>query len=487
MITITRGSIPGRIVGDVEIDKANCDPVIITKTIESPFTSQKPSYNLKSGGFTPDVGPIKKNVYLCGDGAAVEQQVLLSGSKAALAGAGDSLGLSLIRHVIPAGAGLLPGDQGIDLFNIISKEFTVSQKVKQINDTHPNGLTATPNYETTSRPTPSIGGSPSDVPGRNDKHEADFKSQWGFDRTKQAAAAASGFTGKGVNVVIFDAYCGNGSITPNEAQVMKVTSDIQITGKAEPSTLPDVCDHGEVVWSISQAVAPDASYFLYPVLDNHGLGDMSTLIDALNDLLTLGGAQPNRPLQGTIINLSLGINMSQGDLAGPLQLVLQQASDQGAFIVAAAGNDSELGIEPMQLPAAYTFVMAVGATNSKLERADYSNWVVRNNGDVAAPGGNFDCTQLPTECVIGRDRGHGGDYVSWKGTSFAAPLVSGLAALVMQKSGKTSSGYIRAAILNRTQYGTAVINCNFAGTSCAGTGLGDGLVNIDDTLNQPFP
>jgi len=217
-------------------------------------------------------------------------------------------------------------------------------------------------------------------------------------------------------------------------------------------------------------------------------------------------------LDETVVNLSLGIRMP--DLADPDDLstfvsALGHADKLGAIIVAAAGNDSpgedKKGntVDPMhmQVPAVYNPVLGVAATNSEGKRSCYSN-----TGEVAAPGGDgervyetkSDGTTVvksclsrastwnkppgpngPSEC---KDMGqcsyilislgqteNGPQYIYWSGTSFATPLVSGLAALAYEEGKKSQ------------------VNCLIEkGASPPPTGaegLGMGIINIANTFS----
>jgi subtilisin family serine protease len=161
-------------------------------------------------------------------------------------------------------------------------------------------------------------------------------------------------------------------------------------------------------------------------------------------------------------------------------MILRDAYEQGAVIVAAAGNDSAGVIDPPkepQIPASYNFVIGVGASNHEGGHACFSN-----SGDVYAPGGDnatgcdpaiTDCT-IENEfknCVIGYTHHISPEshFASWKGTSFAAPLVSGQAALLLGK------GYEQDEVRRRIE-STAVTD------EAAGTVP---VINIPDSLATP--
>ncbi len=117
------------------------------------------------------------------------------------------------------------------------------------------------------------------------------------------------------------------------------------------------------------------------------------------------------------------INISGGQLAksGEPHPILAQAIDscirQNVLIVAAAGND---GCECLHIPAAVASVLAVGAMDDKCQPLPSSNYgsTYRNQG-ILAPGSDILGAALQ------------GGMARKSGTSFATPLVSGLAALLL--------------------------------------------------------
>ncbi len=131
-----------------------------------------------------------------------------------------------------------------------------------------------------------------------------------------------------------------------------------------------------------------------------------------------------------IINMSLG-GPEDSDI---LREAVQKAVQRNVLVVAAAGNEAEDG-NPVEYPAAYDEVLAVGATDESDVRASFSE--VHPYVDVSAPGWNIPST------------GHEYDldaYGAYAGTSFAAPYVSGLAALLLSINPSLDIAALRSII-----------------------------------------
>ena len=113
-----------------------------------------------------------------------------------------------------------------------------------------------------------------------------------------------------------------------------------------------------------------------------------------------------------IINMSLG----GGKEGQALKEAIDYAWSKGVFIVASAGNTKS---SKPTYPASYDHVFSVAATSeddSKASFSTYGGWV-----DIAAPGVNILSTN------------NSGSYESHSGTSPAAPIVAGVAALIKSK------------------------------------------------------
>jgi hypothetical protein len=134
--------------------------------------------------------------------------------------------------------------------------------------------------------------------------------------------------------------------------------------------------------------------------------------DAYGDTLSVGRAINYAVTKNVdVISLSVG-----STLADPyVEQAVRAATAAGITVVAAAGND---GCSCILYPANYPEVVAVGALDTNEQRADFSAF--GPNLDVVAPGVNMTSSSWtsssPTDAYA----------TSLNGTSFAAPMVSGL-------------------------------------------------------------
>ena len=162
--------------------------------------------------------------------------------------------------------------------------------------------------------------------------------------------------------------------------------------------------HGTFVSGTVALVAPDAKIIPMRVLDSDGRGNAPVVAEAIADAVAQGA---------DVVNLSFGSPLKP--LNNRLRDAIKRAREQGVLVVASAGNEAS---RDESYPAAMGECVAVGAETADRMRwatfSNYGSWV-----DVTAPG-TFLVGSFP-----------GNRYVRWNGTSVAAPLVSGQAALIV--------------------------------------------------------
>ena len=179
-----------------------------------------------------------------------------------------------------------------------------------------------------------------------------------------------------------------------------------------------------------EGIAPKAKVIPAQFIANDGGGSIGDAIIGMNYVVSRGAK---------IINLSWG--------AGPcneipaLKAALQQISDKGVLIVTAAGNGDDFGvglnvdINPTY-PSAYNFLnqLNVAATTFDDYMISFSNYGSRTV-HVAAPGVNIYSTTP------------GNKVEPMSGTSMAAPMTSGSAALIWSAFPKATANQVKQAIM----------------------------------------
>jgi cyanobactin maturation PatA/PatG family protease len=162
-----------------------------------------------------------------------------------------------------------------------------------------------------------------------------------------------------------------------------------------------------------------------------------------------------------VINVSGGERSPLGQPDPLLSRAIRLCEENGVLIVAAVGND---GCECLQVPAAVGSVLAVGAMSRDGRPLDISNWgqAYQSNG-VLAPGENI------------RGAIPGARTALRTGTSFAAPIITGVAGLLLStqlRDGmKPDPRAVRDAIIG------SALPCNLEQTSDARRCLA-GVLNI---------
>ncbi len=129
--------------------------------------------------------------------------------------------------------------------------------------------------------------------------------------------------------------------------------------------------------------------------------------------------------RGTLYAVENGANVITASFGSPTasfagRTVMELAVERGTVVVAAAGNDGDNLDRTPHYPASYPTTLSVGGIQKDSDRT--ANHAFGRSLDVVAASIDVDFTAL------------GGGFGNGDGTSFAAPLVAGVAALVQTQN-----------------------------------------------------
>lgn len=213
--------------------------------------------------------------------------------------------------------------------------------------------------------------------------------------------------------------------------------------------------HGTFVAGITRLVAPGCDIYSYRVLDTLGRGDGYAVTKALLMAIEAGCK---------VVNLSLGMTGRHDALDDALKF----AESQDVTVVTSAGNDATETDILFPFPGHKASCLTIAAVDSLKAKADFSNFGLKV--DVCAPGTRVYSPYLDTS------------YAWWDGTSFAAPFVTGLAALIYSVHPSASDDEV-SGIIHQTAIDIDSLNPGLEGK--LGSGLIDPLAAIELASGLP--
>jgi serine protease AprX len=280
-------------------------------------------------------------------------------------------------------------------------------------------------------------------------------------------------TGKGVTVAVVDTGV---SPVPGLDTAGKVVNgpDLSFESQVEGTRYLDGYGHGTHMAAIIAGrdaevregnehdarlfvgVAPDAQILNMKVATADGGTDVSQVIAAIDWIVQ---HRRDNGMDVRVINLSYGTQSVQSYELDPLAHAVENAWRAGIVVVVAAGNDG-LGQPSLTMPAVDPYVLAVGAVDHRGTPDPQDDVVAAftNGGndsrrpDLLAPGKSLVSLRVPGSAA---DAGHPEGLVTGdgntrlfrgSGTSQAAAVVSGAAALLLQDRPELTPDQVKALL-----------------------------------------
>jgi serine protease AprX len=271
-------------------------------------------------------------------------------------------------------------------------------------------------------------------------------------------AAVSGLDGTGKLTFGPDLSIeGNGVLTDQDtfghgthmAGIIAARDAAVLTGKSIPALDP----------SVQLGVAPDAGLLSIKLATTDGSTDVSQVIAALNWVTEHRIAQNGSEVR--VVNLSFGTDSLQPYELDPLAAAAENAWRHGLVVIVSGGNEGQAAGR-LTDPAIDPYVIAVGASDSGDTVSGWATPTVApfsssgselRHVDLLAPGssivslrdpGSFVDVNHPEGLVSGDTTGR---LFRGSGTSQAAAVVSGAAALLLQAYPDLTPDQVKAALL----------------------------------------
>ncbi|MCM3871703.1 MAG: S8 family serine peptidase, partial [Pyrinomonadaceae bacterium] len=308
----------------------------------------------------------------------------------------------------------------------------------------------------------------------------------------RAYAPTGSFDGAGVGIAIVDSgiYSAHVAFLNAATNTTRIVKSVDFTGDGRTD---DPYGHGTHVAAAAAGngmvssgkyigIAPQANIVNLRVLNSQGIGTVSGLLSALDWIYT------NRTTYNIrVVNLSLGLLALTSYEDDPVCLAARRLANAGVVVVAAAGNNGKNSAGQkiygqIHSPGNEPSVITVGAVNTfgTDNRADDKVATYSSRGptrsystdtygvkhfdnlvkpDLVAPGNKLVFAEAPNSVLLQQNAGLDAGVSTTasrkqmilSGTSVAAPLVAGAAALMLQANPTLTPNMVRMLLMYTSQ------------------------------------
>lgn len=213
------------------------------------------------------------------------------------------------------------------------------------------------------------------------------------------------------------------------------------------------CGNGELSLGYYKGIAPTADMVVGKVLDRKGDGRMEDMVSGLEWIL-----ENRKRYRIRVLNISMGIgDLREKEREQRLLKALKAVCDCGIIVVCAAGNTgpAEGSISILGNMEAVITVGCHDGEYLKDKRKRCETYSGRGNPfdrvhkpDVVAPGTDIISCNVKCHKTM---NGYVATYMTKSGTSMATPIVSGAAALLVQKNPYISAAEVKQKIMYSAQ------------------------------------
>lgn len=258
-----------------------------------------------------------------------------------------------------------------------------------------------------------------------------------------------GYQGKGVTIATIDT-----GVSPHSDLTRPTNRIIGFKDFINEETQPyDDNGHGTHIAGIIasngissngkyKGIAPEANIVAAKVLDDKGSGSTSDIISAVQWII-----DTKQDYDTKVLNISLGTPADYFENRDPLVKAANAAINSGITVIAAVGNSGPARRTVLS-PATSRYVISVGAIDDNKTPDTSDDFIAR----FSSRGPTIDGIRKPDLSAPGVDimslsHNDSQGYNSLSGTSMAAPIITGAAALLLSANPKYSHFEIKRMLL----------------------------------------